>query len=73
MPELAIAVRPEGRGIGVGSALLEALIGLAVRDGLPGLSLSVEKDNPARRLYGHAGFETVEEGDTALTMRLRLR
>ncbi len=72
VPELAIAVRHEARGTGAGSALLEELIGLAVRDGLPGLSLSVEKDNPARRLYERAGFETIRESDTALTMVRRL-
>jgi ribosomal protein S18 acetylase RimI-like enzyme len=72
IPELAIAVRREARGTGAGRALLEELIGLAARDGLPGLSLSVEKDNPARRLYERAGFETVRETDTALTMVRRL-
>jgi GNAT superfamily N-acetyltransferase len=72
VPELALAVRREARGTGAGSALLDELIGVAVRDGLPGLSLSVEKDNPARRLYERAGFEKIRESDTALTMVRRL-
>ena len=72
IPELAIAVRREARGAGTGTALLEALVGLARRDGLPGLSLSVERDNPARGLYERAGFQTVSETDTALTMLCRL-
>ena len=68
IPELAIAVYPEFRGQLVGSLLLGALLARARRDGEPGLSLSVNKNNPARRLYARHGFEVVTERLTALTM-----
>ena len=47
----------EARRQGVGSALLKALIAQARRDGLRALSLSVELENPARRLYEKLGFK----------------
>ncbi|MGH2601154.1 MAG: GNAT family N-acetyltransferase, partial [Dehalococcoidia bacterium] len=50
-PELSIGVVPEQRGAGAGSALLTALIATARAEGFPALSLSVERSNPAARLY----------------------
>jgi len=40
--------------------------------GIPGLSLSVEPDNPARRLYEQLGFEAVGGVGGSITMLLRL-
>ena len=58
-PELAVAVSPEHRGRGVGTALMKRL--LAEASALfPAVSLSVSPDNPARRLYERLGFETLE-------------
>lgn len=71
-PELSMGVRPGWRGRGVGSELLDVLISTAGEHGLPALSLSVEPDNAARRLYERAGFELFGEADGALTMLLRL-
>ncbi len=71
-PELSIGVMPRRRGRGVGSELLDALIAAAGERGLTALSLSVELDNDARRLYERAGFQRVSESDGALTMLLRL-
>ena len=62
IPELSIGVRPEWRGRGIGTALLGALIERARREGVRALSLSVEPDNPARRLYERHGF--VRRGTT---------
>ena len=56
IPELAIFVVAEERGRGVGSALLDALLGLAWEQGHRALSLSVNRQNPARRLYERKGF-----------------
>jgi ribosomal protein S18 acetylase RimI-like enzyme len=61
-PELAVAVLPEYRGKGIGTALLmrhlEAAAGL-----YRALSLSVSPRNPAKRLYERLGFEIVATGD----------
>ena len=71
-PEMAMGVVPSWRGRGVGSGLLDTLI-VAARDaGSVALSLSVEPDNPARRLYERFGFQQVGDADGSLTMLLRL-
>lgn len=70
-PELGMAVLPEYRGRGVGSALLERLLkaaGAVYRS----VSLSVSADNPAVRLYGRAGFERVRVCGASLIMVKRL-
>ena len=56
IPELGIAVRGEARGRGIGTLLLRALLAEARRSGVAELSLSVERDNPAARLYARVGF-----------------
>jgi ribosomal protein S18 acetylase RimI-like enzyme len=56
-PELGLAVVPEYRGQGIGTALLNALVAV-----VPGaISLSVSADNPALRLYQRFGFAIVSE------------
>jgi ribosomal protein S18 acetylase RimI-like enzyme len=72
VPELAIAVFPEFRRAGVGSLLLGALVARARSNGERGLSLSVERDNPAAQLYGRHGFVVQNQGDGADTMLLAL-
>jgi ribosomal protein S18 acetylase RimI-like enzyme len=69
VPELGIAVRAEARGSGVGELLLRALLAEAGRRGVAELSLSVERDNPAARLYERVGFQRVGEVGGAFTMR----
>lgn len=71
-PEIAMGVAPTWRGRGIGSGLLEALVSAARDAGTPSLSLSVEADNPARRLYERHGFVRVGDNDNSLTMSLRL-
>ncbi len=57
IPELTIAVRASHRGQGIASALLDALKREAAAAGHHAISLSVEPDNPARRIYERAGFQ----------------
>jgi ribosomal protein S18 acetylase RimI-like enzyme len=72
-PELAIAVVPNARGKGVGSALLEALLSRARAAGYPAISLSVDRANSgAIELYQRHGFEAVGEDDDSVTMLAHL-
>jgi ribosomal protein S18 acetylase RimI-like enzyme len=71
-PELSIAVVPERRCQGIGSALLGALIERAREDGHPALSLSVKPANRAAGLYARFGFARVSSRDEHWTMRLAL-
>jgi ribosomal protein S18 acetylase RimI-like enzyme len=73
IPELSIAVDPEHRGRGIGTGLLAALRERARAEGVSALSLSVETDNPAIRLYERLGFERLRLDGSAWTMRLLLR
>ena len=58
-PELSVAVLPEYRGRGVGSALVQEL----VRDA-PAVSLSCDPRNPAWKLYVRLGFVPLRDGRT---------
>ena len=72
VPELSIGVYPEFRRRHVGTLLLGSIAARAERDGVRGISLSVNRENPARRLYARMGFEVVTERDDGLTMLLEL-
>lgn len=71
IPELSIAVVPSRRGKGFGNELLEALLAQARREGFTQVSLSVEPDNPALRLYERHGFRKVGESGGSSTMVAR--
>jgi ribosomal protein S18 acetylase RimI-like enzyme len=73
VPELSIGVAPECRGRGIGARVLEALVDVAREVGYRAISLSVETDNPARRLYERAGFVRVADDGGAWTMLLEFR
>ena len=68
-PELAIAVRPERRGQGIGTCLLDALLDRAAPRHRA-VSLSVSLDNPALALYQRFGFRAIAESQGTLLMRL---
>lgn len=70
VPELTQAVVRESRGLGIGRALLEALVDRALASQAPGLSLSVDPRSPALQLYERSGFLKVEEVGGAWTMVL---
>jgi ribosomal protein S18 acetylase RimI-like enzyme len=72
-PELAVAVVPNARGKGVGSALLTALLDRAGADGHDALSLSVDRHNAgAIALYEQFGFARVAETPDSFTLRVAL-
>ena len=62
-PELAIAVSDEWRGRGIGGTLLEALHDRARQNGLTRIALSVDLDNPAKRIYERLGYVELAPGD----------
>ncbi len=75
VPELSIGVAADARGRGVGSALLEALLTLAREQGYQALSLTVDRQNPACRLYERTGIREAgvsAPSDTSVTMLAHL-
>ena len=66
-PELSIAVLPDYRGSGAGTALLKALFD-ALRETFQRVSLSVQIDNPAAQLYQRLGFEVVKVDGSSYIM-----
>lgn len=67
-PELGIGVVALHRGCGVGTALLQTLLQTARDAQICRVSLSVEIDNPALRLYERVGFKRLERVEGAWTM-----
>ena len=67
-PSLAISLLPEYRGQGTGTQLLNALLRLLRENGYQRASLSVQKENPALRLYRRAGFRILAEKGTEYLM-----
>ena len=67
-PSLAISLLPEYRGQGTGTQLLNGLLRLLRENGYQRASLSVQKENPALRLYQRAGFRIVAERGTEYLM-----
>lgn len=69
-----IAVSEDRRGVGVGSAALQQFLDRADRragDGRAVVSLHVEHDNPARRLYERLGFVEVARDERVARMERR--
>lgn len=62
-PELSMAIVPGQRGRGIGTALLERLVGQ-----VPRCSLSVDDRNRALALYERSGFVVVDGAGHSLTM-----
>lgn len=57
---LDVALLPDHRGVGIGTALLEELLAEATTKGVR-MTLHVEASNPARRLYARLGFLMIEQ------------
>jgi GNAT superfamily N-acetyltransferase len=72
VPELGMALLPEYRGRGIGSALLRRALEMAAISHRA-VSLSVFAENPARRLYERFGFEPVGTSENVVTMVKRLK
>jgi GrpB-like predicted nucleotidyltransferase (UPF0157 family)/GNAT superfamily N-acetyltransferase len=72
VPELAVSVLPESRGRGIGTELLKRLHAALGELGYKRISLSVQKANPALRLYVRCGYTVVKEQETDCIMAKRL-
>ncbi len=55
-----IALIPQERGKGIGTPIVVKLLESAARRGIP-VTLHVEPDNPAQRMYARLGFHLIEE------------
>jgi len=66
-----IALVPSWRGKGVGTLLLQGMLNAAARAGAPSIVLTVEVNNPARRLYERLGFVLIEEAIPNAAMEWR--
>jgi GNAT superfamily N-acetyltransferase len=71
-PELVVAVVDGHRGHGVGTLLMESIHARARTAGVERISLSVDRDNPARRLYERLGYVDIAPDDENGRMVLRL-
>jgi ribosomal protein S18 acetylase RimI-like enzyme len=63
-----IALLPDWRGQGCGTALVRTVQAAACRARAACVRLTVDFQNPARRLYQRLGFVTAEEGIPAVAM-----
>lgn len=67
-PSLAISLYKDFRGHGVGTRLMKGMLDLLYGKGYRQVSLSVQKANPAVRLYARLGFEAVRETEEEYIM-----
>lgn len=71
-PSLAISLFKEYRGQGIGTRLLCQMLDLLRQKGYGQVSLSVQKENYALRMYKKAGFEVVADRDGEVLMAVHL-
>jgi ribosomal protein S18 acetylase RimI-like enzyme len=61
-PSFSISLFEEFRGQGIGTELMQRMLDDLLRAGYARVSLSVQKENPAVRLYARLGFRVVGNG-----------
>ena len=71
-PSFAISLYEEYRDLGIGSALMKAMLQLLKEKGYKQTSLSVQKTNYAVNMYQKEGFEVVDENEEEYIMVCRL-
>ena len=70
-PSLAIALYADYRGKGIGTEMMKRMIGWLRLCGYRQVSLSVQKENKAVRLYQKVGFDIVLDHDEEYVMICR--
>ncbi|MCM1467069.1 MAG: GNAT family N-acetyltransferase [Alistipes sp.] len=69
-PSLAISLYKEYRGRGIGTDLMKEMLVVLKDNGYKRVSLSVQKENYAYRMYRKLGFEAVaEQGEELIMVR----
>ena len=68
MPSLAISLYKEYRGQGIGTTLMHKLLEVLKENGFTRVSLAVQKENYAVRMYEKVGFKTVSENELEYIM-----
>lgn len=69
-PELSMAMLPAYRNQGYGTALITRFFELAINRDYKAISLSVDRLNPAVRLYKRMGFEIIDAPGSDYTMKI---
>lgn len=72
-PSLAIAVAKESRGKGIGTRLLNDMLTVLKVEGFLSVSLSVQKENYAVKMYEKTGFDVVQNNGEELVMLKKLK
>lgn len=67
-PSLAISVLEEYRGKGIGTKLMESILKLLKEKGYKQVSLAVQKDNYALKMYKQVGFDIIDENEQEYIM-----
>ncbi len=68
VPEFAISLYKEYRGLGIGTELMKKMLQLLKEKGYKKTSLAVQKDNYALKLYQKVGFRIVGENEQEYIM-----
>lgn len=72
-PSLSISVLKEYRGLKIGTELMKQMFILLKTKGYRRVSLSVQKENYAQKMYQDLGFEIVRENDQEYIMCTELK
>ena len=67
VPEMVVSVEPNWRGKGIGGWLIKQAVNYGRTHGWQGISVSVESESPARRLYARNEFVT--QNDEGVMLR----
>lgn len=71
-PSLAMSVYKKYRGLGIGTSLLKQLLSVERLAGYSKISLSVQKNNYAVKMYKKIGFTVVDENSEEYIMAVNL-
>lgn len=71
-PEISIAVSQSHRNMGIGALLIDKISDVYAQQNVKAISLSVQKNNRAFKLYQRVGFELISENEEDYIMRKAL-